>query len=120
MPASFNVSRHVALSEPIVSAYLWNPPVARVELSHPDRDGVEIQDLKSSLVLEGEELQDGDCTLRYSLRAGMETGIREEASVRVNEVRNLQRTIRSSQTWLGWVLEIWRNVIESISGLPAC
>jgi hypothetical protein len=66
----YTVSRYTSFAEPIVSAYLWNPPVDEIELRYPYKDDVDTETLEPALVLTGNGLPHGDGTLAYALESG--------------------------------------------------
>ena len=78
----FTVSPHTTLNEPVVSAYLWNPPVDRITMTTTHTGAVEELDLSPALVLEGKGLPDGPTPLDYVI--GGDDGILEEGTVEVS------------------------------------
>ena len=61
------VSPYSAFAEPIVNAYLYNPPVDEITLEYPYKDEVEIRKLEPTLTFEGKGLQDGRSSLMYRI-----------------------------------------------------
>jgi len=66
----YTVSRYTSFVEPVVTAYLWNPPVDEIEQRYPYKADVETEVLKPVLVLVGNGFKDGGYVLRYAIERG--------------------------------------------------
>ena len=82
---SFTVSSHCALVEPIVSAYLYNPPVEEIRLVYPYKTDVEVERLEPVLTFQGSGFVDGRGFLVYRIRAGDEVMHQGETEVEIAE-----------------------------------
>ena len=68
-PRGSTVPRYTTLVDPVVSAYLWNPPVDQIEIRYPYKDDVDVELLEPALVITGDGHQDGNARLHYVLEA---------------------------------------------------
>lgn len=87
MPAAkgTTVPRYTTLVGPVVSAYLWNPPIDRIEVSYPYNNDVHIEALEPALVITGDGHADGNATLHYVLEASGRSLERGQTNVCIHD-----------------------------------
>jgi hypothetical protein len=113
----YSVSRYTTLGQPVLSAYLWNPPTDRIEVRYPYKDNIDIERLEPALVLAGHGFRDGDGALHYALRANER--IFEQGELRVGvrhgwfEVRITPSSPFPEATSVDWSLGSDQDVTHS-------
>lgn len=64
---SFTMSSYAAFSQPLVNAYLYNPPIGKITLKYPYKTEKETQTLEPSLLCTGYGLEDDRFSFIYQI-----------------------------------------------------
>ena len=84
---TYSVSLYASFSQPVVNAYLYNPPADSITMEYPYHRPDEIKELKSSLMLNGDGFSDGPFLLLYRIEGQNSTCYEDKIKVVIEDGR---------------------------------